>query len=108
MKQRKEIRKPPPDYVGGKPRLDCREQSVVVADEQMVDRGTLDCHDSREIWRRSKDFQVAADARQSPWKRDRVQETGGQENLGDGASCVRFRFGVETRIRKRIRDGGYL
>ena len=108
MNQREEIRKPPPDFVGGKPRLDCREEVAVVADEQMVDRGTLDCHDSREIWRRSKDFQVAADARQSPWKRGKVEETRGQKNLGGGAGCVRFRSGVETRVRKRARDGGYL
>ena len=49
IKQREEIHKPPPDYVWGKPRLDGREQSAVVAEEQMVDRETSDCSDSREI-----------------------------------------------------------
>jgi len=68
-KQREEILKPPPDYVGGKLRLDCREQSTVVADEKMVDREGSDCRVSREIWRLSRDFQVAADVRQSSWKR---------------------------------------
>ena len=75
MKQREEIRKPPPDYVGAKLKLDCREQSAVVADEQMVNRVTSDFRDSREIWRRSRCFQLAADARQWPWKRGRVEET---------------------------------
>ena len=94
--------------MGGKPRLDCREQSVVVAEEQMVDRETSDCRDSREIWRRSRCVQVAADTRQWPWKRSRVEETEAQKNLGGGAGFSRFRSGVETRVNKRIRDGGYI
>ena len=53
----------------------------MVADEQVVDRETSDCRDSREIWRRSRCVQMAADARQKPWKRDRVEETEGQKNL---------------------------
>ena len=66
MKQREEIRKPPPDYVGKKLKLDCREQSAVKADKQMIDRETSDCRDSREIWRHSRCFQLAADVRQWP------------------------------------------
>ena len=75
--------------------MDCREQSAVVAKEQMVDQETSDRRDSREIWRRSRCVQVAADARQWLWKRDRVEETGGQKNLGGGAGCSHYRSGVE-------------
>ena len=108
MKQREDTRKPPPDYVGGKVKVDCREQSAVVADEQVADLEMSDGHDSREIWRRSRCVQMAADARQNPWKRGRAEETEGQKNLRGGAGCARFRSGVETRVEKRIRDGGYL
>jgi len=81
MKQREEIRKPPPDYMGEKLKVDCKEQSAVVADDQVVDQETSDCRDSREIWRRSRDVQMVADARQKPWNRGRVEETEGQKNL---------------------------
>jgi len=80
----------------------------MVAEEQMVDRETSDRRDSREIWRCSRCVQIAADARQWPWKRGRVEETGGQKNLGGGAGCARCRSGVKTRVKKRIRGGGYI
>ena len=48
MKQREDIRKPPPDYVGEKKlKIDCREQSVVAADEQVLDLETSEGRDSR-------------------------------------------------------------
>ena len=80
----------------------------MVAEEQMVDRETSDCRDSREIWRHSRCIQVAADARQWPGKRGREEEIGGQKNLGGGAGCAHCRSGVETRVKKRIRGGGYI
>ena len=80
----------------------------MVANDQVVDRENSDCRDSREIWRRSRDVQMVADARQKPWKHGKVEETEGQKNLGAGAGGARFRSGVESRVKKIIWDGGYL
>ena len=74
----------------------------------MVDLETSEGRDSREIWRCSRCVQIAADARLRPRKRDSFEETEGQEILWGGAGVARFRSGVKTRVRKRIRDGGYL
>ena len=49
-KQREGIRKLPPDYVGEKLKRVCREQSVVAADEQVIDLELSDGRDSKEIW----------------------------------------------------------
>jgi len=108
MKQREDIRKPPPDYVGGKLKIDCREQSAVAADEQVMDLETSEGRDSKEIWRRSRGVQIVADARLRPRKRDTVEETEGEKILRGGAGVSRFRSGVKTRVRKRRRDRGYL
>ena len=78
------------------------------ADEQVVDREISEGRDSKEIWRRSRCFQSAADARLGPGKRGSCEETEGQKILRGGAGVARFRSGVKTRVRKRIRDGGYL
>ena len=51
---------------------------------------------------------MAADARQWPWKRGRIEETEEQKNLGGGAGCARFRSGVKTRVKKRRQDKGYI
>jgi len=79
MKQREDIRKPPSDYVGGKLKVDCREQSAMVADEQVADLEMEDGHDSREIWRRSRFVQIAADARLWPRKRGGFRRDRGAE-----------------------------
>ena len=94
MKQREEIRKPPPNYVGGKPKLDCREQSAVVVDDRMVNWENSDCRECSASWRRSRSYQRAAEARQWPGNRGGLEETEGQKNLWDGAGCARFRSGV--------------
>jgi len=73
----------------------------VVADEQVVDLETSEGRDSREIWRRSRCVQIAADARLRPGKRDSFEETEGQKILRGDAGVARFRSGVKTRVRKR-------
>jgi len=92
-KQRKEIRKPPLDYVGEKPILDCREQSTAWEDDRIVDRGFTDCRDSKASWRRSRIYQSAAEARHWPRKHGSLKEAEARKNLGGGTGCSRFRSG---------------
>ena len=80
----------------------------MVADEQVVDLETSEGRDSREIWRRSRCVQIAADAWLRPGKRGGSEETEGQKILRGGVGFARFRSGVKNRVRKRRRDGGYL
>ena len=97
-----------PGLRGEKIKRDCREQSVVAADEQVMDLETSEGRDSKEIWRRSRGVQIAADAWLRPRKRGTFEETEGEKILRGGAGVSRFRSGVKTRVKKRRRDRGYL
>ena len=108
IKQREDIRKPPPDYVGGKHKIDCIEQSAVAADEQVLDLEISEGRDRGEIWRRSRDAQIAADARLWPRKRGTIEETEGEKNLRGDAGVFLFRSGVRTRVRNKRRGREYL
>ena len=108
IKQREDIHKPPPDYVGEKLKIGCREQSAVAADEQVLDLETSEGRDSREIWRRSRGAQIAADTRLWPRKRGTVEETEGEKILRGGAGIFLFRSGVRTRVRNKRRGRVYL
>ena len=87
-KQREGIRKPPPDYVGGKLKRDCGEQSVMVAEVLMVYRKSSDGRVCIEIWRRPRFFSMAAEARQMPWKRGLIVERGAEKFGGRCWMCA--------------------
>ena len=108
IKQREDIRKPPPDYVGGKLKIDCREQSAVEADDQVSDLEISEGRASSKIWRRSRDAQGAADARFWSSKRGTAEEGDGEKNLRGGAGVLLFRSGVRVSVRNKIRDREYL
>ena len=77
----------------------------MVADEQVVNLEISEGRDSTEIWRRYGCVQIAEDA---PGKRGCCEEIEGQKILRGGAGVARFRSGIKTRVRKRIRDRRYL
>ena len=80
----------------------------MAAEEQVVDLKLSDGRDSKEIWRCSRCFQSAADARRGPEKRDSCEETEGQKILRGGAGVARFRSGVRARVMNEIRGRKYL
>ena len=80
----------------------------MAADEQVVDLEISEGHDSKEIWRRPGFFNIAAEARQVPWKRGQVVERGAQKNFEGGAGCLCFRSEIGSRVWRRTREEGYL
>jgi len=76
-KDGKEIRKPPPNYVGGNQN---RRTGT-----QVVDLRSTDSSDCRKIWRRSRLHQIATEAQQGPRKCGFVREVGAGKNCCGGA-----------------------
>ena len=68
----------------------------MAADEQVLDLESAESRDRGEIWRRSRDAQIAADAWLWPRKRDRVEEAEGEKNLRGGAGFVLFKIWGES------------
>jgi len=68
-----------PELCGGKPRLDCREQSMGRIGTRVVDLRSTDSSDCMKIWRRSRLYETA-DARLRPRKRGFFREVGAWKN----------------------------